>query len=709
MPARSAASRPENGGSARSAEGRNRLSAPVGALYGVGPALKDKLSQLGISTVGDLLYHFPRRYLDRSTVNSIGGARVGQDTTVIGTVRSIESRRTRARRNILVVTIFDGTGYISGVWFNQEYHKERLKEGVEVAFSGQVRFEYNRLQMVNPDYDVLGGKGSGSKSEGLHTGRIIPIYPATAGLTSAALRRTVSRALEVAKDMPDPVPESIRHEFDLVPLYESLREVHFPTDADSLKKARFRAVFDEVFYMQVGLALKKKRRERDMSGISHRAPGDLVRRFVDSLPFELTTAQRRAWLEIEADMRKETPMNRLLQGEVGSGKTVVAVMALLLAVESGFQGAIMAPTEVLAHQHYRRIGEMLSDTPVRVEILAGGTAAGQVKDVMAGKVDVAIGTHALIQDAVTFKNLGIAVIDEQHRFGVGQRSDLAAKGTHPDVLHMSATPIPRTLSLTLYGDLDSSVIDEMPPGRKGVVTVVAGRDQRDGAYAMVEREVEQGRQAFVICPLVEESDRLEARAAEEEADRLAKVFPGYTIGLLHGQMKGDEKRAVMERFQSGEIDILISTLVVEVGVDVPNATAMIIENADRFGLAQLHQLRGRIGRGNVRAICVMFADPTTEEGRARMEAIRKYDDGFALAEADLAIRGEGTLFGTRQSGLPDLKLARLTRDFELISRARETAFHRVEEDPELAARESALLRREVQRRFSGALEWLFHG
>ena len=686
-----------------------RLAAPVTSVPGIGSTNAEKLAPLGIQTIGDLLYHFPRKYLDRSTVTPIGQVKTGQDVTVVGRVRDVESRTTRNRKNMLIITIFDGTGYLSGVWFNQEYHKDRLKEGVEASFSGRVLYQYDRLQMVNPAYDVLGTEGSGSAHEAIHTGRIIPVYPGTAGVTSAMLRRHVSRALEAYGDMADPLPASVIEKFGLMGTAEAIREIHYPEGAESLKKARYRALFDEIFIMQVGLALKKKRRELESKGIAHAPPGKLVSQFRQSLRFELTPAQERSWREITGDMVRTVPMNRLLQGEVGSGKTVVAVLALLLSVENGYQGAIMAPTEVLAYQHEDRIREMLDGLQVTVALMTGGSEKDVRKAVAAGQVDIVIGTHALIQKEVSFERLGIVVIDEQHRFGVGQRVSLERKGASPHVLHMSATPIPRTLSLTLYGDLDVSVIDELPPGRKGVVTVVADKSQRKGAFAMVEKEVALGRQVFVICPLVEESDKLEARAAQEEAKRLSNVFPGYRTGLLHGQMKSEEKRGVMDRFQAGEIDILISTLVVEVGMDVPNATVMIIENADRFGLAQLHQLRGRIGRGSERAICVMFADPTTDEAKARMKAIQEYDDGFALAEKDLEIRGEGTLFGTRQSGLPDLKLARLSRNFDLIRKAREEAFRLVDADPALRRPEDTLLRGEVNRRFAGTLEWLFHG
>lgn len=698
---------PKRGPSA-AVEALNRFAAPVTVLHQVGPAGARRLEPLGIATIADLLYHMPRRYLDRSNVTPIRDVKVGEEVTVVGRVYEAESRTTRSRKKMLVVTLFDGTGYISGVWFNQEYHKDRLKEGVTAAFSGKASFLYNMLQITNPSYDVLGTEESDPRVEGLHTGRIIPLYPATAGVTSAGLRKLVSRALDAVKGMADPVPPDVVGKFGLMGLEEALRETHFPSGAEALKKARYRLAFDEIFTMQVGLALIKKKREREARGVEHAGIGELTERFIAGLPFTLTDSQKRAWSEIESDMRKQVQMNRLLQGEVGSGKTVVAVLALLLAVESGFQGAIMAPTEILAHQHYRRITEMLEGLPVKVELLTGAPSREGLRAIEAGEVDIVIGTHALVSEQVAFKNLGLAIIDEQHRFGLAQRVQLARKGSDPDILHMSATPIPRTLSLTLFGDLDVSIIDEMPAGRKGVVTHVAGEDEREGIFAMVGNEVAKGRQVFVVCPIIEESEKVEARAAAEEARRIEKAFPGAAVALVHGQMKGQDKRDVMERFSDGNIDILISTVMVEVGVDIPNATVMVVEDADRFGLAQLHQLRGRIGRGTERAICVFFADPTTEEGKARMEAIKRYDDGFALAEADLAIRGEGTLFGTRQSGLPDLKVARLSRNLDLIRKARAEAFGIVDSDPTLAKRENVLLRWETNRRFGGSLGWLFH-
>ncbi|MDD5448129.1 MAG: ATP-dependent DNA helicase RecG [Actinomycetota bacterium] len=685
-------------------ENLERLGAPVTSLWGVGTAYAAKLSSVGIETIADLLFYFPRKYLDRSNVVHIGEVKVGEEVTVIGRVSKVESRRTKTHKSILTVTIFDETGYLDGVWFNQDYLKEKFREGMEVAFSGKVEARYGGPQIINPSFDIT---SEGRESDPLHTQIIVPIYPLTSGITSAGLRKNVKRALAVVKDVEDPLPEGIRERFKLMPFAQSLRQIHFPDSPSSLKKALYRARFEEVFVLEVGLALMKKKHEMSSKGITHSPPGKLISRFLESLPFELTKSQRRVWEEISADMQRGVAMNRLLQGEVGSGKTVVAVMALLLAVEGGYQGAIMAPTEVLAQQHFRRVSEMLSGMPVRVELVTGGTPREILDEIKHGEVEIVIGTHALIQRNVHFKKLGVAVVDEQHRFGVSQRVELGSKGVSPDMLYMSATPIPRTLALTLYGNLDMSVISELPPGRKGVVTVVADEGEREGVLAMVAREIREGKQAFVICPLIEESEKLEAAAAKEEADKLKAIFPNFSIGLLHGQMKSEQKAEVMKGFEAGEIDILISTVVVEVGVDIPNASVMIVENADRFGLAGLHQLRGRIGRGKERGIFVLFSNPTTDEAKARMEAIKRYSDGFSLAEADLRIRGEGSIFGTRQSGMPDLKLTRVPRSFDLIKVAREAAFTLVDDDPFLSRKEHEGLREEVSRRFGESLSWLF--
>ncbi len=681
--------------------------APVTSLYGVGSALAAKLKSLGIETVIDLLYHFPRKYLDRSNVSTISSVKTGQDVTVVGRVCNVDLRETRTRKNMLVVDIYDGTGYLSGVWFNQPYHAERLKEGTEVAFSGKVNFTYGRLRIVNPDYDIIGSPGGSSVAEQVHTGRIVPVYPCTSGVTSAMLRRLISRALAYVPGLLDPIPERVRDGFKILPIEKALKQIHFPESPDDLKQAWRRMIFEEIFLLQVGLAYKKRFRQRNAKGIAHKPPGALVARFLNSLPFELTSAQKRCLDEIVKDMTSDYQMNRLLQGEVASGKTVIAVLALLLTVENGYQGAIMAPTEVLASQHTERIGKMLSEIPIRVEMLSKGSPPALLGDIAKGDVDIVIGTHALIQEKVKFKNLALVVVDEQHRFGIRQRFILATKGKAPDVLHMSATPIPRTLALTLYGDLDISTVDELPPGRKGVITVVADESQRIGVFARIRNEISRGRQAFVICPLIEDSESLEAKAVAAEVENLRKFFPDFRIAHLHGQMKSEEKANIMKRFEAGEIDVLVSTILVEVGIDVPNATIMIVENAERFGLAQLHQLRGRVGRGVERGIFILFAEPASDEAKARTEAIRKYSDGFSLAEADLMIRGEGTLFGMRQSGVSDMRLVKTSRNINLIRKAREAAFEIVDSDPLMKEPPNQLLLEEVKRRFARKIDWLF--
>lgn len=697
--------RPDPGDGKGSRE--NAIHVSVMSLRGVGSALASKLRSLGIITVCDLLYHFPRKYLDRSNVSSISSVKTGQDVTVVGRVCSVEARQTRTKKHMLVVDIYDGTGYMSGVWFNQPYHAERLKKGTEVAFSGKASFMYGRLQIVNPDYDIVESPGGSSVAEQVHTGRIVPVYPCTAGVTSAMLRRLVSRALRHVSGLFDPIPEPVRDRFTIPPIEKALTQIHFPQTPDDLKQAWRRVVFEEIFLLQVGLAFKKRYRQRRTAGIAHRPPDGMITRFLNSLPFELTPAQRRCWNEIIADMTAGYPMNRLLQGEVASGKTLLAVLALLLTVENGYQGSIMAPTEVLVSQHTGRIGKMLEGLPVRVEMLTKGSPRSLLSEIASGDVDIVIGTHALIQEKVKFKKLGLVVVDEQHRFGIRQRFILTTKGEAPDILHMSATPIPRTLALTLYGDLDVSTVDEVPPGRKGVLTIVADESQRAGVLARVRTEISRGRQAFVICPLIENSENLEAKAVEAAAKTLRASLPDFSIAILHGQMRSEEKTRVMKMFEAGEIDILVSTVLVEVGIDIPNATIMIVENAERFGLAQLHQLRGRVGRGVERGLFILFAEPSSGEAEARLEAIRKYSDGFSLAEADLMIRGEGTLFGMRQSGISDMRFVKASRNVDLIKKAREVAFEIVDADPLMQSPFNRELLEEVKKRFAKKIDWLF--
>jgi ATP-dependent DNA helicase RecG len=566
------------------------------------------------------------------------------------------------------------------------------------------------------------------------------VHPAGEGVSTATIRRLVHDALRRVRRVPDPIPADVRQRHRLPPLSKALSLIHFPEHPGDIHRARERLKFDELFFLELGVAFRKHRVEAETKGVAHEATGELAERFVAGLPFELTSAQRRAMDEVAKDMAESKPMNRLLQGDVGSGKTVVALYACLVAIQTGHQAAIMAPTEVLAGQHLRKTEELLRPLGVRRYGTGGGEHSNQtdlfseppagiapsyalltasvtgkererVNDgVSSGDVDLLVGTHALVQQTVSFRGLSLAVIDEQHRFGLHQRIALKEKGPYPDVLIMTATPIPRTLALTYYGDLDVSVLDEMPPGRQPATTSVARTPaQRQKAYELVREQVDGGRQAFVVCAAIDEENRLEVRAAEKEAERLAtEVFPDLRIALLHGRMRPKEKDRVMESFRSGEADVLISTTVIEVGVDVPNATVMLVENAERFGLAQLHQLRGRIGRSGFPSWCVLFDEsgPESEDARARIEAVVKTSDGFELADEDLRLRGEGTLFDIRQSGMPDLRLARLAEDTHIVRQARTDAFALIESDPDL--QRHAELRREMERRFADSIDWLFH-
>jgi ATP-dependent DNA helicase RecG len=688
------------------------LREPVGAVSGVGKSFIRHLHTLDIETVEDLLYHFPRRYLDRRKLSLISDLRIGEEATVVGTVRKADLNRTSRRKSVLNVAIYDGSSYLYGIWFNQPYHADRLQPGTEVAFSGKVQYRFGRLQMVNPAYDILEDPDEvGVKT--VHTGRIIPLHPATQKLSAAMLRRLIMRALDQFGDLPDHLPYELREKYGYPHRTQALREMHFPVTAGRLNRARQRMAYDELVVMQVALALRRQRLKHDTTGIAHAAPGPIVAAFTAALPFRLTSAQEKAFAEISSDMSYPYPMNRLLQGEVGSGKTVVALLALLLDHESGHQGAIMAPTEVLAEQHFSTINALLGDDlGIRVELLTSNTTAAGRREILEasrkGELDILVGTHALIQSDVEFRSLGLVVVDEQHRFGLRQRMLLKEKGSFPDTLIMTATPIPRTLSLTLYGDLEISVLDELPAGRAGTQTLVVGSEGREEAYDLMRDELAAGRQAFVVCPLVDVSPAIEAKAAEKEVGELKKVFGGHSIGLLHGQMPKADKDAVMAGFREGEVELLVSTTVIEVGIDVPNATVMLVENADRFGLSQLHQLRGRVGRGEHRSCSIFVFEGESDESLMRKRAIAEIEDGFNLAEADLEIRGEGSIFGTRQSGMPDLRVARLIKDFRLLKRAREDAFSLVERDPHLKDPEHLLLRLEVADRFRENLDWLFH-
>jgi ATP-dependent DNA helicase RecG len=706
------------------------------------PAHEVLRESLGISTVGELLNHYPRRYIDRSQVVSIRELRVGQQATVIAKVKRVTKRATRRRQTMVTVTVYDGSGYLDLTFFNQPWAAGQYKEGHEVAVSGTAQRYRGRLQLANFEVEILRGEDA----EMVHTGRITPVHRATEGITTRTIRELVFRALEQLPSVPDPLPGTIVEAESLRPFDWSIRRIHFPESQEDLAKAEERLKFDELFTLELGVAFRKHRVEAAQKGVTHETSGPLVERLLATLPFEPTRAQLRAMREVGRSMARPRPMNVLLQGDVGSGKTLVAVHAALIAVQSGHQAAIMAPTEVLAGQHLRSMAALLGplgavpylelapgrgdaessqtsllddpSTGARPDVTYGLLAAGVtgkdrarlLEGIASGNVDLVIGTHALVQEGVRFADLSLAVVDEQHRFGVHQRMALKGKGGSPDVLIMTATPIPRTLALTYYGDLDVVVLDEMPKGRQEVQTrIVRSAAERRSAYALLRHEVEAGRQAFVVCAAIDEANRAEVRAAEREAARLAAaVFPDLSVGLLHGRMRPAEKERVMEGFLEGRYHLLISTTVIEVGVDVPNATVMLVENAERFGLAQLHQLRGRIGRSEHRSYCYLFDESREETGQARdrLKAMARTTDGFELADEDLRLRGEGTLFDVRQSGMPDLKLARLAEDLDLVQRARARAFDLVAKDPRLSGEPSLL--EELRTRFERSIDWLFH-
>jgi ATP-dependent DNA helicase RecG len=716
------------------------LDAPITAVGKGGWAKRyeEPLRAIGIETVADLIHHYPRRYIDRSKVAEIASLRPNQEATFIGVVKKVSTARLPNRRTIVTVRVYDKTGVVDLSWFNQTWPARRHKEGQEVAVSGKIGAFRGRLRVQQPTVEVL----KGGDADHVHTGRIVPVHPATEGVSTGVIRRLVFDALAGIGSVPDPVPPDIRERHELPELEGALRHVHFPGDERQEQDARKRLKFDELYFLELGVAMRKHRVEAETEGVAHDLSGDLAERFVATLPYELTGAQRRAMEELSGDMASARPMNRLLQGDVGSGKTVVALHACMIAIQSGHQAAIMAPTEVLAGQHLRSVELLLSgiggrrvtgSTPVEgssaqptlleadaapdgpTYALLTAAVTGKERDrilqgISSGEVDVVVGTHAVIQEKVEFADLSFVVVDEQHRFGLHQRIALKEKGASPDVLIMTATPIPRTLAVTYYGDLDVSVLDEMPAGRLPVQTRIARTAaERRRAYDLVREEVAAGRQAFVVCAAIDEENRLEVKAAEKEAERLAsEVFPDLRLALLHGRMRPKDKEAGMESFRAGEADVLISTTVIEVGVDIPNASVMLVENAERFGLAQLHQLRGRIGRGEHGSTCVLFDESPkeNEDARARLAAMVRTTDGFELADEDLRLRGEGTLFDVKQSGMPDLKLARLAYDTDLVRLAREEAFGLIAEDPDLS--EHPELREELERRFADSIDWLFH-
>jgi ATP-dependent DNA helicase RecG len=676
---------------------------PITDLPGIGPKSATALGKLGIDTVGELLYHLPRRHLDRRSIARIVDLLPGQDATILASVWQVQTKRSPVQHRLITDAILqDESGYCHAVWFNQPYLARTLSRPGRVLFSGRVEIAMGGgPQLASPEFEF-------EAEEQLGAGRLVPFYPKTEGLSDKQLRTWARTALQATREsLFDPVPSAVRDAEDLPTLREALGSAHFPDDEESLQRAIRRLAFDEFLLIQLGVLRRRHEWQTSQPGISMDVPAALIAEFADLLPFELTGAQRRVIEEIATDMRRPVPMSRLLQGEVGSGKTVVAAAACVAAARNGYQTALMAPTEVLAQQHYRTVSKLLAPLGLRVGLVTGSQKKKEKEALWAasraGEIDVLLGTHALIQEEGDFQKLGLVIVDEQHRFGVRQRGALRRKGFNPDVLVMTATPIPRTLALSIYGDLDISVIDELPPGRQQIKTYWVAPQNRHLSYEFVRKQVRLGRQAFIICPLVEDSDKIEARSAKAEHERLQRQFPDLRLALLHGRMPPREKESVMSAFSQGQADVLVSTAVVEVGIDVPNATIMLIEGADRFGLSQLHQFRGRVGRGEHQSYCLLLSDSADAEDNPRLKVVVENHDGFALAEADLELRGPGEFFGTRQSGLPDLKVARLS-DVDVLEAARRQAKQVFEEDPQLRAPEHAALAGQMERFWKSAAE-----
>ena len=697
------------------------LQLPLQYLKGVGPRKAADLKKAGLNTVEDLLFRFPRRYEDRSRLQTIISLRPGMTAAISGEVLNAGLAHTRRPGfRLFQALVQDASGQIQVIWPNQAFLKDVIRAHQRIVLFGKVEFWGSRgLQITDPEFEIIKDEpdgirdpGSGSKElDTLHTGRIVPVYERTGSVTPNMQRRFVWQALEqLTTDGFDPVPADILAKEQWPTRRDALWQAHFPdaaTSVDALNafstRAQRRLIFEDFFVFQTGLALRRHENAQVRKGLVC-AVDDRIRQNARAvLPFKLTPGQRDALGEIVADLQRPWPMQRLLQGDVGAGKTIVAILAAVVAMDNGYQVAVMAPTEILAEQHYRTIVKVLDGRPYRTALLTGRVTAATRRDLLPaierGEINLVIGTQALVQDHVKFKALALAVIDEQHRFGVVQRGTLAAKGLNPDVLVMTATPIPRTLALTECGDMEVSVIRGLPPGRKPVRTLVKADSRRDEVYAMIRDEITRGRQVYVVYPLIEESEKIDLKAATAMAEELTRVFPEFTVALLHGRMKGDEKERVMRAFAAGALHLLVSTTVVEVGVDVANATLMVVEHAERFGLSQLHQLRGRIGRGEHASTCVLlYQAPWTDDARERLRAMADTSDGFVIAERDLQLRGPGDFFGTRQSGLPTLRAGDLMRDVDLLERAYEEARTRVAAGT-LSAEQLAYVRSVWQRQF----------
>ncbi len=686
----------------------NLSETSVQFLKGVGPARKKILENLGVHSIEDLMYLFPRRYEDRTQMTKLAQIKIGEPQTVTGKVMSTGARQSWfTRKHVYETVIDDGSGRIFAVWFNQPYLDSYFKPGTEVVLFGQPQVYKNRIQMVSPEYEIID-----KNDKSLSMGRIVPIYPLTKGISQRYLRKIIDGCLKThSSQLVEYLPETIRQKHKLLNIRQSLLNIHFPQNQALQEQGLRRISFEEFLFFQFSV-IKRRMNILAQPGVAHEVDQQLLARFEKGLSFSLTKAQQRVCGEILADMQKKSPMLRLLQGDVGCGKTIVALLGSLASYENKTQSAFMAPTEILARQHFENIQKLLAGSPfhqMRCALFVGSLAESEKiklrRQILEGSIDLLIGTHALLSEDLKFKNLSYVVIDEQHKFGVRQRAVLSTKGINPDVLVMTATPIPRTLSLTLFGDLDVSTIDELPPGRGKITTKIADQEQALSVYAFVRREVEKGRQAYIIYPLVEDSQTLDLKAAQTSFKQFEKnEFKGLAVGLVHGQMKKDEAQNVMQKFKDGKIQILVATSILEVGVDVPNATVMVVEHAQRFGLAQLHQLRGRIGRGKEASMCILLADPLTEESKARLAAIASTTDGFKIAEADLAIRGPGQYFGRHQHGLNELRFANPLTQVDILSLAQSEAKLIIGADPDLSLPQNKIFKTVIEKRYPDYLK-----
>lgn len=683
------------------------ISTSLQYLKGVGPARAKTLQEAGLETIEDLFYYYPRRHLDRTTVTPIRSLEKDTDAFVVGTIKICGEKKTR-KRKLFQAVLSDGTGLLTLTWFNGvSYIKKSLFPGDRLAVFGKIEF-FNGMQIVHPEYDKIN-----KEDDPLNTGSVIPLYPLTqsfkqVGLDQLRFRRMIREVLKEVPSVPDFFTEEIRDQYNLTSLSNALSSIHFANDAEELKQAAYRLKFDEHFFLQLLMALKKET-VKQTGAAPLKESGPFIKRIYDSLPFELTEAQKRVIKEIRQDLAKPNPMNRLLQGDVGSGKTVVAILMSALAIGNQTQVAIMAPTEILAHQHYESIKPYMESARITCAILVGNTPAKERNKILEslanGKIDLIIGTHALIQQDVEFVNLGLVIVDEQHRFGVMQRGELIEKGFNPHFLAMTATPIPRTLAITYHGDMDLSIIDELPKNRHPVTTKKVNPERLDSVYAFIRDEVKNKRQCMIVYPLVEETEKSDLAAATEAYEHLKQtVFNGLSVGLIHGRMKKEEKDAVMDSFSENEIHILVSTTVIEVGIDIPNASVMLIEHADRFGLTQLHQLRGRVGRGTAKSYCILVQRNFTKNSKRRLKIMEETNDGFLISDEDLKIRGPGEFFGIRQSGFLKYKIADMITDGPIIRQARQYAFSVIEKDPHLRKPEHQRIRGKFMKDYQQMLE-----